>query len=533
MKPVHTLLSMILAMAVVRATAAPEPAATSLAADAELVEARTSVPRLRAAATYEPKDNVVQLDISEYAGYAGLIVANGGLEPSDNSIFAKKHGFKVRIALSEEDTWSPLNAGEVAATVTTADVLPLYGSQLQAVVPLLLSFSRGADAVVVRGGIKQINDLKGKTLAVAPFNESDFLLRYLAQQSGLDVNVRDGFQAAADPNKINVVPVADSFGAGDLFLRDVKAGRQRLDGCVTWDPKTGEVVEGAGGKARILITNRNLLIVADILLVNRGFATAHPDLLRGLVAGILEGNTMVRTNAAAHARTIAQAFKWAEGDVAGELAKVHLANLPENLAFFAGTIDAAGSYGYIYESSVLAYGTGLIPRPVASERFVALAPLEALRDSGAFADQKAEIKPIRTEGSTPLEAPLLARDIRFLFQPNSSELDMTNAKNLEDLAYMDKMLKVSPGSTLLLRGHVDNGMVAVFTQQGGPQLVQRMALKAVQLSKERCESVRKSLLSQHNVDPARIESVGCGWSEPLGTDGEQNRRVEVQWFTLE
>ena len=61
----------------------------------------------------------------------------------------------------------------------------------------------------------------------------------------------------------------------------------------------------------------------------------------------------------------------------------------------------------------------------------------------------------------------------------------------------------------------------------------RMALKAVQLSKERCESVRKAMLGQHNVDAARIESVGCGWNEPAGTDGEQNRRVEVQWFTIE
>ena len=31
----------------------------------------------------------------------------------------------------------------------------------------------------------------------------------------------------------------------------------------------------------------------------------------------------------------------------------------------------------------------------------------------------------------------------------------------------------------------------------------------------------------------RIEIVGRGWEEPAGPDAEQNRRVEVQWFTLE
>src|SRR5688500_10552437 len=53
----------------------------------------TGTPALEAAATYTPKDGVLQIDISEYAGYGGLIVANGGLEPNAESIFAKEYGF--------------------------------------------------------------------------------------------------------------------------------------------------------------------------------------------------------------------------------------------------------------------------------------------------------------------------------------------------------------------------------------------------------------------------------------------------------
>jgi NitT/TauT family transport system substrate-binding protein len=505
----------------------------SLADDAELVEARSSVPRLKAAAAYEPAEGVIRLDLSEYAGYAGILAANGGLEPNEDSIFFKKHKLKVRIAISEEDAWSPLNSGQMAASGTTADVLPLYGAQLQAVTPLLIAFSRGADGVVVRQEIKQVNDLKGKVLAVAQFNESDFFIRYLAQQAGLEVAVLEGLNVKPLPDRINLVACADSFGAGDLFLRDLNAGRTRLHGCVTWDPKTTEVVEGAKGKARLLITNRNLLIVADILLVNRGFAEKHPEMVRGLVEGILEGNDQVRRNPAAHRALLAKAFKWAEADVAGELAKVHLANLPENLAFFNGTIDAAGSYGYIYESAVLAYGSGFIPRPIPAAKFLDLKSLESIQAAGLFADQKPEIKPIRSGSGGPVEDPLLMRDIRFLFKANSSELDRTDPKNVEDLKYLAKMLQVSPGSTLLLRGHVDNGLVKKFEKDGGPALVQKMAIKAVQLSKERCESVAKALVEMNQVDGSRLESIGCGWKEPLGTDGDQNRRVEVQWFTIE
>ena len=59
------------------------------------IEPVTGTPTLEAANTFVPKDNVLRIDISEYAGYGGLIVANGGLEPNADSFFAKEYGFKV------------------------------------------------------------------------------------------------------------------------------------------------------------------------------------------------------------------------------------------------------------------------------------------------------------------------------------------------------------------------------------------------------------------------------------------------------
>src|SRR5262245_37403160 len=78
-----------------------EPSAATAQAP-ELVETQTAVPKLGPAAAYQPKDKTIEIELSEYAGYAGLIVANGGLAPNENSVFFKKHGFKVAIKLSEE-----------------------------------------------------------------------------------------------------------------------------------------------------------------------------------------------------------------------------------------------------------------------------------------------------------------------------------------------------------------------------------------------------------------------------------------------
>jgi NitT/TauT family transport system substrate-binding protein len=505
-----------------------------LAADAELVEARTEVPRLKAAAAYDMKDKTIDVELSEYAGYAGLIVANGGLEPNENSIFFKKFGFKVRLTLSEEESWSALNSGRIAASATTADVLAVYGKQFQVTVPAQIGFSRGADGIVVRGDIKKINDLKGKTLATAQFTEADFFMRYLAQEAGIGVNILADLNTPADPDKINLVYCGDAFGAGDLFLRDVQSNRNRLAGCITWAPKTSEVADESGGKAHILTTNRNLLIVADILIVNKGFAQQNPDIVGGLVEGLLEGNKMVRDNPRAHHDLIAKAFNWDKGDVESELSKVHFSNLPENIAFFNGEIDAAGSFSGIYQSSVYAYGSELVPNPVDADRFADLSHLQKIEASGAFKDQKIAIAPIRSEGGGPIEGdPLLSKDIRFLFQPNSAILDQENPQNMENLESIKKLLQVSPGSTVLLRGHVDNSLVEQFRQQGGEPFVRQMALKAMKLSKDRAAEISKLLTEKYGVSPDRIDTVGRGWDEPASPTPDENRRVEVQWFTIE
>jgi NitT/TauT family transport system substrate-binding protein len=238
---------------------------------AELVETQFEVPSLAAPAAYQPKNGVVEIELSEYAGYAGLIVANGGLDPNETSPFFKNAGFKLKITLSEEESWSALNSGKMAASATTVDVLAVYGKQFQVVVPAQIGFSRGADGVVVRPEIKRINALKGRTLATSQFTEADFFIRYLAQEAGLGINMLRDLKSATDATKLNLVYCEDAFAAGDFFLRDVTGGGGQLAGCVTWAPKTSEIAEQSHGKAHILATNANLLIIADILVVNKGF----------------------------------------------------------------------------------------------------------------------------------------------------------------------------------------------------------------------------------------------------------------------
>jgi NitT/TauT family transport system substrate-binding protein len=518
------------------AAAAPAAAGAARAPAGKVpapIEPVAGLPPLAPAAPYLVKDGVVEVDLSEYAGYGGLIVANGGLEPSAESFFFKNYGFKVKLSVGEGETWSQLNNGRFAASATTTDVLAVQGRAFQVVVPVQIGWSRGADMLVVDAGVTTVNKLAGKVLAASQFNEAEFFLRYLAREAGLKVRVLRDLDGRPEPGEVGLVFYEDA-NAGCTAYQAELAGARRLQGCVGWSPRTDEVIEASAGRAKALVTNKNLLVVADILTVNKGFAEQNPKLVRGLVHGLLEGNRRLRDEQSANLAVVARAFKWSEAEASAQLAKVHLANLPESRAFFGGTIDAAGSFGGIFQSSVLAYGD-LIKNPADPARYLDLSHLEAIAKEGLFAGQVVAIAPIKTAGGGSLEGdPLLSKDIRFFYEPNSARLDEKEPRNVEFLDAVKQFLQVSPGSVVVLRGHVDNAKVADFRKQGGEELVRAMGLKAMELSRQRAVGVREALLKRHpKLDPRRLEAVGRGWEEPVGPDGNLNRRVEVQWFTLE
>ena len=383
------------------------------------IEAQAEVPALAPAALYPMKDNTFDLELSEYAGYAGLIAANGGLEPSENSYFFKKHGFKVRLTLSEEESWNALNSGRIGGAATTVDVLAVYAKTLQAVVPAQIGFSRGADAIIVTSDIKRINQLKGRVVMAAQFTESDFFIRYLAQEAGLETKALAAGERP-DPERINLVYAETAFEAGDTFAAAVEAGASPIAGAVVWGSKIQEVLKLTTGKTQVLASNRNLLVVADVLLVNKPFAQANPKIVTCLTDGLLYGNDLVRTNPEAQLDVVAKAFKWTRDQARAELASVHFSNWPENKAFFSGAIDAAGSYNGIYQSAIFAYGS-FAAHSVPAERFLDL-KLDSL--AAGYASQRMEIQPIRAAAASTLEQnPLLTRNIRFLFAPNSSNLE--------------------------------------------------------------------------------------------------------------
>jgi integrase len=58
--------------------------------------------------------------------------------------------------------------------------------------------------------------------------------------------------------------------------------------------------------------------------------------------------------------------------------------------------------------------------------------------------------------------------------------------------------------------------------------VRRVALAAMQLSKDRAAEVARILVNDYKVDGSRIKTIGRSWEEPISKHPEENRRVELQ-----
>ena len=454
--------------------AAPAAPATATEGDAggaaEVAEVKVEVPKLSPPAPFQFKDNIVPIEISEYAGYAGLIAANGGLEPTENSRLLQEPRLQGQ---ADGQRGRELVGAERGQDRGVGD----DRRRARRLRPAAARRRAGADRLLARRRRRRRAQRHQAHQPAQGQDDRDGAVhrgRLLHPLPRAGSRARRSTRSAAStrrriPIALNLVYTEDGFGAGDLFLRELKSGKNRLAGCVTWEPKVSEVVEGSGGKAHVLTTNRNLLIVADVLIVHRGFAEQQPEDRRGPRAGPARRqphgarsagrSTSTSSAARSSGRATTRRPSWR---------RCTCRTCRRTSRSSPGAIDAAGSFGGIYQSAVLAYGSDLIKDPPDAEPLRRrCGALQALEKGGLFKEQKVAIAPIRSGGGASLETdPLLSKDIRFLFEPNSATLDLSNQENIKNLEAIKKLLQVSPGSTMLLRGHVDNARVAEFRAAG-------------------------------------------------------------------
>lgn len=510
---------------------------------ATLVE-RSSIPAVTGVSDYAKptKDNklIVEFPINVWPGWAPIIMANAGLEPSDQSVFAQKYGFYVRLSIVDD----PVKARDLFASGQshvlwgTLDMIALFAPELvkdSRTVPVVcqqIDFSAGGDGIVARGEIHSINDFrmvsgKRKKVVLAQNSPSHYLIMSLLIDAGID------------PNDVDFKWAADAPSAAKIFLQD-----NSFDAFVGWSPDIYNITDNLKGSTRLVVTTSTANhLIADVWAVRNDFYRDHPQIVSGLVQGIFDGMEMVRKDPKNGARALAMAFKLPQGDCEkmigsdGGIAEgdAHLTNYRENAKFFLDPFNPA-NFEVVWNSASIIYKSlGTINNTVPAAKVKAQNVLAAMTD--AYKDVRDLSQPTFKPDAMLRLSPeagagqVLTKAVLISFEPNHSNLnpeyDNTIPGTLEEIG---KLSAKFGNAYIVIEGNADASKKGLVPSD----LVR-------QLSYERADAVRKAIMEKYKFDPNKFKVVGNGWDNPLPgcTDNsnpehnKKNRRVEVKVFPLE
>ena len=489
-------------------------------------------PSLGAEGTYHPIDNIVEIEICEWIGYSGLLIANRGRSPNENSYFFKKHGFKVRILINETEEWDTIQRGKIAASVCTVDTLAAWGKELKAVCPLVFGWARFDDGLVTLSEVDEVSQFVGKTFVVPHFTQADFLIRHVAHKNGLPIYSRNGWQDPARPKAVNLVYATGMDDVGAILEEDLLRGNGHLAGCAGWHPTTTELVQKSKGRAKFFKANNLRVIGADIQVFNRGFFEQYPHIIDAIVQGTLLGNAIVNEiksgsklhqdalDIIAKALTVNPNEPWTAQDILDEFPSFDFANANMNYAFLNNKMTRGGSFQSMFEDTCDAYGfsEGRKKQQSAfldlksSQKHLTLAPPKerySLHGVGVLA---------RASGSV-----IDWSSIRFKFESGIYN-DFNTQQNAQDLASLGQFLANNPQYIVTLSGSLAANETRDASTPMSPQL--EASLRTAGLL--RAKTIKKALIKEYKIEGDRIETTSGGWKAESPTV-----TVSVQALTLE
>ncbi len=509
---------------------------------ATLVE-RSGIPAVSGVGAYtkETKDGklIVQFPINVWPGWAPIIVANAGMEPSDQSVFFRKYGFYVRLAVVDD----PVKARDLFASGKshilwgTLDMIALFAPELvkdSRTVPVVcqqIDWSAGGDGVVARGEIRNINDFRSggarhKKVVLAQNSPSHYLIMSLLIDAGID------------PGEVEFKWAADAPSAAKIFVSDPS-----YDAFVGWSPDIYNITEHDKNTRLVVTTGTANHLIADVWAVRNDFFHENPQIVSGLAQGIFEGMDMVRKDPKTAAAALAKAFQLKEADCVNMIGKdggitegdAHLTNYRENAKFFLDPFNPANFEVVWNSASVIYKSLGTVNSTVPASKVKAHNVLAAL--SEAYKDVRDLSQPTFRPDALAKLSPeagagqVLTKAVMISFEPNKAVLDPaydpTIPATLEEIG---KLAGRFGNAYIVIEGNTD------ASKKG---IVPTDLVRA--LSYDRADAVRKAIMEKYKFDPNKFKVVGNGWDNPVpgATDpsnfehNKKNRRVEVKVFPLE
>ena len=456
------------------------------------------------------KDDVIDIAVVTWGGYAGGQYFNEGFKAGQKSRFKKEYGIDVEFQLIDDVVASleAFKSGDIDIHWYTVDAFPTIAPGLKEFDPVVLwqaDWSRGGDAIVARRGINSVAELKGKTVAVAELTPSHSFLIWLLEAGGLTIN------------DIKPVYKASAIDAAEAFKT------QSVDAAVVWSPDDEACIKAVNG-ARVLESTRSASnIIADIFFAKRDWVEANRDKVAKLYEGWMRGAAEINSSPDAKRKAI-QILS--DGlNIPSDEAEIAINNVPlvthgDNMNFFGFNSDYKGiTADRLYTRMADAYKSlgvidGAIPtwRAVSFPRIVESTNLTGTENA---AEGQKSFAPVSKETGKDLEA-IATKQVSINFRSGEFQLD-ENAKYIIDREFVE-IAKAFANARIRIEGNTDN----VGSRESN-----------VRLSERRAQAVADYLKQEHNMPANRFIVVGNGPDKPVAENSTdagkaKNRRTDFE-----
>jgi outer membrane protein OmpA-like peptidoglycan-associated protein len=343
--------------------------------------------------------------------------------------------------------------------------------------------------------------------------------------------------AGIDPAEVDFRWAGDAPAAAKIFVQD-----KTFDAFVGWSPDIYTVTDQLKDTRLVVTTSAANHLIADVWAVRNDFYRDHADVVANLARGIFEGMDMVRKDPKAAANLLAAAYKLPPEDCVNMIGKdggitegdAHLANYRENANFFLDPQNPSNFEIVWNRASTIYKSLGAIANPVSPAKVKAAKTLAEM--SNEYKDVRDLSQPTFKPGALFKNAEaendaILSKSVIITFPPNKANLDQEYDPNIPAVLEEIGQLAGKFGNAyIVIEGNTDASRKGIVPAD----LVR-------QLSYDRADSVRKSILAKIKFDPNKFKVVGNGWDNPVAgaTDpsnaetNKKNRRVEVKVFPLE
>jgi NitT/TauT family transport system substrate-binding protein len=495
-------------------------------------EPASRLPDVPGTADYTPlgKPRVVKFAVNVWAGWAPIIWANQGSKPKKVWKDAKGNDFQVELVLADNpvDMGNTFAAGKVHVGWATVDMLPLVVNRLNRdprTMPRVyqqIDWSNGGDGVVVREAIKSVSDLRGKNVVLAQNSPSHYFL--------LNMLLNGGVQ----PTEVHMDFTKDAFQAAAAFNQDKKYAA-----VVSWSPDIYNLTKDSGSGNRMLVSTQTAnRLIADVWFARADFARDNPELIEGLVRGILDADEELKTDASKQAvgKLMDEFYSLPAGTGFTMLGDAHWTNYAENRDFFVNQNNPT-NFERTYNTAFLLYkAIRAVDQKTAFDQIMDFSVIKKLGNEPKYADQKNEyeFKFTPTTGiDVNVESAVLTKTVTINFFPNSYDVNKkVPAKTGEGEVLYDpnvdytveeiaKLAGQFGAARIQISGHTDASMRGVADES----LVRELSL-------HRANSVKEALVNKFKMNPNQFVVAGYGWDKPADPkdpdNHAKNRRVEIK-----